>query len=56
MKNQKQKKQEYSQNNIIQFDRVKRTKSGWALFVGKNVIFLNDGLLNFISKQKGKAS
>lgn len=36
--------------SIIQFSSIKRTKKGFAIFIGKNVIFVNDGLLNHIKQ------
>lgn len=42
--------------NVIQFSSVKKTKSGYAVFVGKNVIFINQGLLDYINKNNRKAS
>lgn len=42
------------QSNVIQFSSIKRTRSGWAVFVGKNVLFINDSLLNYINKNQTK--
>jgi hypothetical protein len=55
-KEMKQESQKQTQNTVIQFDSVKRTKNGWAIFVGRNVIFLNDGLTSWILKNQKKAS
>lgn len=39
-------------SNVIQFSSVKKTKNGGlAIFVGKNVIFVGAGLLNYINKK-----
>lgn len=43
-------------SNVIQFSSVKKTKVGWAVFVGKNVIFINQALLDYINKNNRKAS
>ena len=51
----KSKSQDRSQSNVIQFDRVKRTKNGFAIFIGRNVCFLSDGLIDYIRKNQ-KAS
>lgn len=39
-------------SNVIQFSSVKKTKNGFAIFLGKNVIFLNQGLLDYINNKK----
>ncbi len=43
-------KREYK-SNVIQFSSVRKTKNGIAIWLGKeNVIFVSDGLLNYIRK------
>jgi hypothetical protein len=44
-----QEKRELS--NVIQFSSIKKTRTGIAVFVGKNVMFINDGLLKYINKK-----
>lgn len=46
-----QEKREYK-SNVIQFSSIKKTRTGIAVFVGRNVLFINDGLLKYISKKK----
>lgn len=46
----KQEKREY-QSNVIQFSSVKKTRTGIMVRIGRNVLFINDGLLNYISKK-----
>ncbi len=52
----KQTQYQNQQSNILQFDRVKRTKTGYAIFIGRNVLFLNDALISFIDKNQKKAA
>jgi len=42
-------KREYK-SNVIQFSSIKKTRTGIAIWIGSNVIFVNDGLLNYIKK------
>lgn len=57
MKKHKSKKKSSSEekkdfkSNIIKFSGVTKTKNGYAIWVGPNVIFLNQGLLDYIKKQ-----
>lgn len=54
-KQTKAKKQETRdfQSNVIQFSSVKKTRNGGlAVFIGKNVVFLNKGLLDYINNKK----
>ena len=44
-----QEKREYK-SNVIQFSSIKKTKTGIAVWIGSNVLFINDGLLNYIKK------
>ncbi len=46
-----QEKREY-QSNVIQFSSIKKTRTGIAVFVGRNVLFINDGLLKYINNKK----
>lgn len=39
-------------SNVIQFSSIKKTRTGIAIFVGRNVLFINDGLLNYINNKK----
>lgn len=48
---QKTEKKEYK-SNVIQFSSVQKTKNGYAIFLGKNVIFLHTNLLKYIDKKK----
>lgn len=48
--NKVQEKKEF-QSNVIQFSSIKKTRTGIAVFVGKNVMFINDGLLKYINKK-----
>jgi hypothetical protein len=52
----KQTQYQNQQSNILQFDRVKRTKTGYAIFIGRNVLFLKDALISFIDKNQKKAA
>lgn len=58
-KNQKQvikvqtEKPEYK-SNVIQFTSVRKTKTGYMIVIGRNVLFLNSALLNFIDKNHNK--
>lgn len=45
----KQEKREYK-SNVIQFSSIKKTRTGIAVWIGSNVLFINDGLLNYIKK------
>lgn len=42
-------KREYK-SNVIQFSSVQKTRTGIAVWIGSNVIFINEGLLNYIKK------
>lgn len=42
-------KREYK-SNVIQFSSIKKTRTGIAVWIGSNVLFINDGLLNYIKK------
>ncbi len=42
------------QSNVIQFSSIKKTRSGYAVFVGKNVLFINSALLDYINKNHNK--
>lgn len=42
-------KREYK-SNVIQFSSIKKTRTGIAIWIGSNVLFVNDGLLNYIKK------
>ena len=44
-----QEKREYK-SNVIQFSSVQKTRTGIAVWIGSNVIFINEGLLNYIKK------
>lgn len=44
-----QEKREYK-SNVIQFSSVQKTRTGIAVWIGSNVIFINEGLLNYINK------
>jgi len=44
-------KREYK-SNVIQFSSIKKTRTGIAVFVGRNVLFINDGLLKYINNKK----
>ena len=44
-----QEKREYK-SNVIQFSSIKKTRTGIAVWIGSNVLFINDGLLNYIKK------
>ncbi len=46
-----QEKREY-QSNVIQFSSIKKTRTGIAVFIGRNVLFINDGLLKHITDKK----
>lgn len=57
MKNNKKKPiitKEFS-SNVAQISRIKKTKKGYAVFLRTPVIFINEGLLDFIKKNQ-KAS
>ena len=38
-------------SNVIQFSSIKRTRTGIAIWIGSNVLFVNDGLLKYINKK-----
>jgi hypothetical protein len=42
-------KREYK-SNVIQFSSITKTRTGVAVWIGSNVLFINDGLLNYIKK------
>lgn len=46
-----QEKREF-QSNVIQFSSVKKTRTGIMVVIGKNVLFINDGLLNYVRNKK----
>lgn len=46
-------KREYK-SNVIQFTSVKKTRTGYMVVIGHNVLFLNSALLNFIDKSHSK--
>ena len=44
-------KKEYK-SNIIKFSSVQKTKNGIAVWVGPNVIFINQGLLDYVLEEE----
>lgn len=45
-----QKEKREFKSNVIQFSSIKKTRTGIAVWIGSNVLFINDGLLNYIKK------
>lgn len=43
-------------SNIAEIARIKKTKKGYAVFLKPPVIFINDGLLNYIKNNNKRTS
>lgn len=45
-----QKEKREFKSNVIQFSSIKKTRTGIAIWIGSNVLFVNDGLLDYLKK------
>lgn len=52
-KKKAQKAQEKFDNapSVIQFTRVRKTRTGLMIVIGRNLLFLNDGLIDHVRSQ-----